>query len=184
MRRLALSFAIVACGAPAKSPTSPADWTARCSARLEAARTKLGLGGATKSDTTPWHPTVRFEVRVAGGHYEAIVSHGKDACSDYDSDDPSLSNLKWSNGSLAAKVALERIRRLDGDEAVIDADKVPAETIAPFRAAFEDALEACLEDARHVTLAALPKDFSCIDKADKCPDAPTPESEADGCPSH
>lgn len=183
MRRIAFSIVVLACSAPARAPSSPAAWTAQCSARLEAARTKLGLGGATKTDTTPWNPSVRFEVHVGGGYYEASVAHGRGACIDFDSDDPSFTNLKWSNGAYAKKIALDRIRRMDGDEAAIEADKVPRETIEPFRAAFEDAIEACLQDARGVTLGAIPKDFSCMDKKDVCPDKPSPADEADGCPS-
>jgi hypothetical protein len=181
MRRLAILSIVLACSAPPKSPNSPADWTARCNARLEAARTKLGLAGATKSDTTPWNPRVRFEVHVGAGYYEASVEHGRDACIDFDSDDPSFTNLKWSDGHYATKIALDRIRRVDGDEAAIQADKVPPNTIAPFRAAFEDAIEACLQDARGVTLGPVGKDVSCIDKKDVCPDAPTANSD-DGCP--
>ena len=49
--------------------------------------------------------------------------------------------------------------------------------------AFETALDACLSDARAVPIGVVPKDFSCVDKLDKCPDKPTPDSEADGCPS-
>jgi hypothetical protein len=186
MRRLVVVAIAVACSAPAKSPASisPADWTARCAARLDAARTKLALGGATKTDPTPWNPHVRFEVHTAGGYYEASVTHGRDACSDYDSDEPSFTNLKWSNSAHASKIALDRIRRVQGDEAAIEADKVPRETIEPFRAAFEEAIEACLQDARAVPLGAVPRDFSCIDKADRCPDTPNADAEADGCPTH
>jgi hypothetical protein len=183
MRRLALFVVVLACSAPAaKSPASPADWTARCSARVEAARTKLGLGGATKADATPWNPRVRFERHVNGGYYEATVEHGRDACIDFDSDDPSYTNLEWSNGSYANKVATHRIRRVDRDEAWLDADKIPRETVEPFRAAFEDALEACLQDARGVALGPIPKDVSCMDKRDVCPIAPSADTE-DGCPS-
>ena len=184
MRRV-LVIVAVACGAPAKSPASSsvAEWTSRCSARLDAARTTLALGGAMKIDASPWHPVVRFEVHVGDGYYEAAVSHGRDACSDYDSDDPSFTNLAWSNGSFASRVALDRFRRMNGDEAWVQADKVPADTIARYRAAFESALDTCLSDARAVPIGAVPKDFSCIDKVDKCPDKPTPESVADGCPS-
>lgn len=185
MRRLLVIAAIAACSAPAKSPaaSSVTEWTSRCAARLEAARTKLALGGVTKVDATPWYPVVRFEVHVGGGYYEAAVSHGRDACSDFDSDDPSFTNLAWSNGSFASKVALDRIRRMNGDEASAQADEVPRATIEPFRAAFEGALEACLNDARAVPLGAVPKDFSCMDKVDKCPDAKAPGADDDdGCP--
>jgi len=184
MRRLFVIAVVAACGAPAKSPasTSVAEWTSRCVARLDAARTKLALGGTTKIDSSPWHPIVRFEVHIAGGYYEATVSHGRGACIDFDSDDPSFTNLPWSNGSFASKVALDRLRRMNGDEAAVQADKVPRETIAPYRAAFESALEACLSDARAVPIGPVPNDIECVDKNDKCPDTPTPESTADGCP--
>lgn len=186
MKRLVIiALAIVlACSAPAKSPASASGWTARCAARLDAVKTKLALGGATKTDASPWNPGVRFEAHVGDGYYEAFVAHGRDACADYDSDNPSFTNMRWSNGSLAPNVALDRIRRVEGDEAGMQADHVPRETIEPFRAAFEDALEACLQDARGVPVGAVPSDFSCIDKTDRCPDTPSPEAEADGCPSH
>jgi len=185
MRRLALLVFVVACSAPAaKSATSPADWASRCGARVETARTKLGLGGAAKIDPTPWNPSVRFEVHVGAGYYEASVQHGRNPCIDFDSDDPSFTNLKWSNGASSSKVAVDRIRRVDGDEAGIQADKIPAETIAPFRAACEDAIEACLQDARGVALGPVSKDVSCMDKTDKCPDTPSNKTaDDDGCPS-
>jgi hypothetical protein len=182
MRRLALVSIAVACGAPAKSPSSPVEWTARCSARIEAARKKLGLGGATTSDARPWNPSVRFSVTVGEGYYSASVQHGRDACIDFDSDDPSFTNLKWSNG-VASRTAFSRIRRIDGDEGSFGADAVPRETIEPFRVAFEDAIEACLQDARGVALGPIPKDISCLDKTDKCPDSPTSTTTEDGCPS-
>jgi hypothetical protein len=181
MRRLALVSFILACGAPAKTPSSRTDWAAHCSARVEAARTKLGLGGATTIDPTPWNPGVSFDVKVGGGYYQAFVHHGRGACIDFDSDDPSFTNLKWSNGAYASKVAVDRIRRVDGDEAVIQADKVPPGTIDHFRAAFEDALESCLQDARGVALGPVSKDVSCVDKKDVCPDVPTADDK-DGCP--
>lgn len=65
---------------------------------------------------------------------------GRDACIDFDSDEPSFTNLMWSNGEYATKVALDRIRRVGGDEAAIEADKVPRATIEPFRVAFEAAI--------------------------------------------
>jgi hypothetical protein len=184
MRRLAAFVLLLACGAPAKSPapSSTAEWTSRCASRLDAARTKLALGGATKIDASPWNPSVRFEIHVGDGYYEASVSHGRDACSDYDSDDPAFTNLAWSNGSFASKIALDRIRRINGDEAHLGADKVAPVTLAPYRAALETALEACLNDARTVPIGSVPKDFSCMDMKDKCPDTPTPDSDADGCP--
>jgi hypothetical protein len=183
MRRLAIAFVLVACGAPARTPPSQTEWTARCSARVEAARTKIGLGGATKIDPTPWNPGVSFEVKIGAGYYQAFVHHGRGACIDFDSDDPKFINLQWTNGAYASKVAVDRIRRVERDEAVIQADKVPPATVEHFRAAFEDALEACLQDARGVKLEPVSKDISCIDKSDKCPDSPeTNESDVDGCP--
>ncbi|HEY2369447.1 MAG TPA: hypothetical protein VGH87_23780 [Polyangiaceae bacterium] len=185
MRRLFVIAAIAACSAPAKSPASSSvtEWTSRCAARLEGARTKLALGGATKIDPSPWHPIVRFEVHAGGGYYEAIVSHGRGACIDFDSDDPTFTNLPWSNASFASKVALDRLRRMNGDEASVQADKVPRETIAPFRAAFEGALEACLSDARAVPIGPVPSDIECVDKVDKCPDTKAPGADDDdGCP--
>jgi hypothetical protein len=175
---------VAACSATpkAKAPTTPAEWTTACSARLEAARTKLGLGGATTSSTIAWNPSVHFLARVGAGHYEASVQHGQDACIDFDSDDPSFINLKWSNGHYASTIALHRIRRVERDEAALEADKVPRETIEPFRKAFEQALESCLEDARHVTLGPISKDVSCMDKQDRCPNAPEDADPEDGCP--
>jgi hypothetical protein len=60
---------------------------------------------------------------------------------------------------------------------------VPRETIAPFRAAFEGALEACLSDARAVPIGPVPSDIECVDKVDKCPDTKAPGADDDdGCP--
>jgi hypothetical protein len=39
-----------------------------------------------------------------------------------------------------------------------------------------------LNDARAVPVGAVPKDYSCMDKMDKCPDSPSSASDADGCP--
>ena len=184
MRRLAVWIVLVACSAPARTPHSPADWSSSCGARIEAARKTLALGGATKIDATPWNPSVRFEVHVGDGYYEASVQHGRNPCIDFDSDEPSFTNLKWSDGASATKVAVDRIRRMDGDEAMMQADKVPRETAERFRSAFEGALESCLQDARGVKLGPVSSDVSCMDKMDKCPDSPTAASAEDGCPDH
>jgi hypothetical protein len=177
----------LACGASTPAPTTPAprtavDWTRACAARLESARKASGVrGGEVKTDTSAWHPGVRFEVKIGGGYMHALVSHGQGACIDFDTD---VVNVAWRDSSDAKSVALDRLRRMNGDEATVQAERVPAKLVAPFRAAFEPALDGCLIDAQSVPLGKVPPEISCTDKRDVCPNDPetTDFNDVDGCP--
>jgi hypothetical protein len=136
-----------------------------------------------KIDVAPWNPTLRFEARpVKGGYYEGAVSHGRHPCLCFDSDDPKWNNHPWQNGAHKGQVTLDRIRRLQGDEAWLQAKGVPPKTIDKFRRAFERAFDACLSDAQSVPLADPPSTISCVDTVDRCPDGSDPSGD-DGCPA-
>jgi hypothetical protein len=206
MRSIGVVFVLVACAlgcakgsprdsAPARAaPPAPKmradEWTERCAGHIEAARRALVPSIPAfaqvklKVDPAPWNPTLRFEVHPAsGGYYEGAISHGRHPCIDFDSDDPARQNLPWSDGASTRSVALDRIRRLEGDEAWLQANRVPAETIAPFQSAFEQVLDACLHEGQSVPLGDVPPDFSCMDKVDRCTEDPKANADpGGGCP--
>jgi hypothetical protein len=161
-------------------------WTARCSARIEIARLALvrvdrAFHDATlQVDPAPWNPHLRFEARVRDGYWEAAVERGRGPCIDFDIDDPDYNNMPWRDGSSASRVLVDRIMRLDGDEAWLQANRVSSSSAIAFRREFQRALLGCLEDARGVYLADPPPGM-CSDDVDTCPDEPEVE---DGCPEH
>jgi hypothetical protein len=179
---------LAACGGTQPTPRPPRamnadEWVRRCADYLEVARLALARvdpafgEGKLALDNSPFHPSLRFDVAIEGGEYRTSVERGRHPCIDFDSDDPSWINLPWSDG----RTPRFRIRRIDGNEAWLDTDpKAPDTTAVVFRREMEHALERCLVDARGVKLADPPKDFSCADTVDECPDEPG--SGEDGCP--
>ena len=190
MRRYLL---LAACGHPV-APLPPAEpltstqWVARCSERVEIARLSLVRldrafdRASLDLDPAPWNPRLRFEVRGDGaGYWQAAVEHGRGACIDFDIDDPAYNNMAWTDGSSASRVLVDRIMRLGGDEAWLQANRVSRASALVFRREFQRALLGCLHDARGVALADPPAGLCDFDAVDACPDQP---EEEDGCPEH
>jgi len=189
---------VAACGGRSPSPMPPPprvtlstpEWTRRCGVRIELARIALarldpGFADASLAiDGSPWNPSLRFEARRADGrdgYWQANVEHGRGPCIDFDIDDDSYNNMPWRDGSSASNVQVDRIMRMDGDEAWLQANGVPPATAIAFRREIQLALRECLLDARGVELANAPAGICNFDDVDRCPDQPSEDSD-EGCP--
>jgi hypothetical protein len=172
---------------PPRDELSATQWTRRCGDRIELARMMLvryepAFVDATLAiDTSPWNPSLRFEARRGADYWQASVQHGRGACIDFDIDDDSYNNMAWRDGSSADRVLVDRIMRLDGDEAWLQANDTLVTTAYAFRRELEFALRECLLDAQGVALVDPPAGLCNFDQDDRCPDEPTDAD--DGCPA-
>jgi hypothetical protein len=187
---------VLACAEPrAATPVPPkpraelstTQWTERCRQRIDLARLALVrlddafAEAAIDIDTSPWNPGLRFEARRGSGYWQAHVEHGRGPCIDFDVDDPEYNNMPWRDGTSVHRVAVDRIMRMDGDEAWLQAAHVPEQTAIAFRRELQRALRECLVDARGVALADPPAGMCNGGADDRCPDEPNRASE-EGCP--
>ncbi|HEX5058357.1 MAG TPA: hypothetical protein VFV99_03310 [Kofleriaceae bacterium] len=145
-------------------------------------RLDYGFADATVGiDNSPWNPSLRFEARTGDGYWQASVEHGRGACIDFDIDDPAYNNMPWRDSSSADHVLVDRIMRLGGDEAWLQANAVSTTSAIAFRRELQFALSECLLDARGVELADPPDGLCNFDAEDRCPDEPSADSD-EGCP--
>ena len=184
MKRIVVVLAACSAAKPAPPvrPMTTAEWIRRCADRVEVARLVVARVDKTFGDaeitvdSSPWNPRVRFDLSIKpDGYFGAQVQHGSFPCLDFDP----TPTVPWKHGGH--DIVLSRMRRLEGDEAWVEGNRVAPATAAVFGREMERALEACLLDARGVPLGKPPTDFTCGDTVDKCPDEPT-EGD-DGCPS-
>ena len=167
MKRCALVLAACSAAKPVRpiAPMTTDEWVRRCSDRFEVARLavahvdKAFSAGAVTVDALPHNPHVRFDLNVApDGYFGAQVEHGKFPCIDFDP----IPTIDWKHGGH--DIVLSRRRRLDGDEAWIEGNRVSPATAAMFRREMERAIDDCLLDARGVELAKPPPEIHCADK--------------------
>jgi hypothetical protein len=161
--KAALVVVLAACGST--KPPEPVremtidEWVERCAARLEVGKLavarmdKAFAKGKVTVDATPQHPHVRFHLDVApDGYFNAKVQHGRAPCTLPDE----RLETSWEDGQEAKRLVLTRWRRLGDDEARIEGNRVSPSTAKAFRREMERAIDACLLDARGVTLAKGP----------------------------
>ena len=158
-------------------------WVARCRDRFEVARIamtridKSFVGAEIDVDVTPHNPSVRMSVQSElGGFFAAGITHGDPPCLDFEP----VPIPAWTSQSGTTR-GMSRIRRVNGDEALIDAHEMPAIAAEHFRREMERAIDACFVDAKISPLAKVPSGINCGDTVDKCPDNPTEDDE--GCPT-
>lgn len=150
-------------------------WTRRCTALLDEAREVMqpiapAFGQIkVKVASTPWFPGLRFDVRTPdGGYYQGGVAHGRWPCAPGASATTTRpSDHPWRNGPDARVVDLDRVHRLAGDTAWLQADRVPRATQARFRSVYQAAFATCLLEAQQVPTVRAPPGYTCVGEGDR-----------------